>query len=313
MNLEAIKSLFIDLKEVIKRDFKLSYYLLSLIFIASIVFVNYYYNLEKKHIEIYNLPGNWKSVLLYHVLYCFAIYGVIFIRITTKCECSYFKTFKFNLFLNFGVFLIALDAGFPYYQFLTFKYIQTEYYYYLHYIITDIYCIVTTFIPLFIFHYIVDKNTYYYGLQFQKKTFLLYFCILICMAPIVYLAANQTDFLNYYPRFNRAKIALDHPYRTYLLLIFEFFYSLDFISTELIFRGFMVIFLSKYVGQAIILPVAAAYCFIHFGKPYLETLSSLFGGYALGLLAYQTKNIWGGVFVHVGVALLMELFAFNMR
>jgi hypothetical protein len=52
----------------------------------------------------------------------------------------------------------------------------------------------------------------------------------------------------------------------------------------------------------------ATYCFLHFGKPISESISSVFGGYILGLIALNSRNIWGGVFIHVGVAWLMEFF-----
>ncbi len=35
------------------------------------------------------------------------------------------------------------------------------------------------------------------------------------------------------------------------------------------------------------------YVALHYGKPAGETISSFFGGYILGVLAYQSKNIWG--------------------
>ena len=54
----------------------------------------------------------------------------------------------------------------------------------------------------------------------------------------------------------------------------------------------------------------ATYCFLHFGKPVTETLSSIIGGYILGIIALKNKNIWGGVMVHVGVAWSMELFGY---
>jgi membrane protease YdiL (CAAX protease family) len=47
----------------------------------------------------------------------------------------------------------------------------------------------------------------------------------------------------------------------------------------------------------------------HFGKPLIETLSSFFGGYMLGVFALYSKNIWGGIILHIGTALFMELLA----
>lgn len=300
----------IDLKKIILKDYNFLYYFLTFIFISTLIFLNYYFKIEKEYIEQYNLPQNWNRVFLYHLLYISSIYGVIFIRKLSGLDCYKFFTLKFLFYINFGVFLIALDAGFPYYFSLTYLFLNTPYYYYMHYIITDSYCIVTTCIPLLLFYFFIQKDSNYFGLGFQKSTFTTYFYVLLVMAPIIYVASLQPDILSYYPRFNKAQIAQNHPLWAYLVAVFEFFYSFDFISTELIFRGFMVIFLSKYASESIILPVAAAYCCIHFGKPCLETISSFVGGYALGLLSYHSQNIWGGVFVHVGIALLMEFFTF---
>ena len=63
----------------------------------------------------------------------------------------------------------------------------------------------------------------------------------------------------------------------------------------------------KYCGRQCILPMAAFYMLIHFGKPLGETVSSFFGGTLLGILALETRSIYGGIMVHLGIAWLMEL------
>ena len=55
--------------------------------------------------------------------------------------------------------------------------------------------------------------------------------------------------------------------------------------------------------------MVVCYASLHFGKPLGETIGSIFGGYILGVLALQTRSIWGGIIVHVGVAWLMDLAA----
>jgi len=92
-------------------------------------------------------------------------------------------------------------------------------------------------------------------------------------------------------------------------VIFEMVYVSNFLTTELLFRGFLVIGMVKYLGKDAILPMVACYAVLHFGKPLGETISSVFGGYILGVIAFYSKNIWGGVFIHGGIALLMELFS----
>ncbi len=64
------------------------------------------------------------------------------------------------------------------------------------------------------------------------------------------------------------------------------------------------------MGKNVILPMAATYAVLHFGKPIGETISSIFGGYILGVIALYSRNIWGGVFIHGGTAFFMEAFAF---
>jgi hypothetical protein len=91
------------------------------------------------------------------------------------------------------------------------------------------------------------------------------------------------------------------------LLGYELSYGLDFVSIELFFRGFLVIALARYAGQYAILPMAAFYCTIHFGKPLGECISSFFGGLALGVIAWRTRSILGGLIVHLGLAWLMEV------
>jgi hypothetical protein len=53
--------------------------------------------------------------------------------------------------------------------------------------------------------------------------------------------------------------------------------------------------------------MAVFYCAIHFGKPMAECISSFFGGIILGVITYNTRTIWGGVIVHLGIAWLMEI------
>ena len=64
------------------------------------------------------------------------------------------------------------------------------------------------------------------------------------------------------------------------------------------------------LGKDIILPASALYCVYHFGKPMGEAISSFFGGTVVGIFAYRTKSIYGGILIHMGIAFLMELAAF---
>ena len=89
-------------------------------------------------------------------------------------------------------------------------------------------------------------------------------------------------------------------------LAYELSYGVDFLSIEIFFRGFIVLALAHFVGRDAILPMAAFYCVIHFGKPIPECISSYFGGLILGVLTFETQTIIGGLMVHLGIAWMME-------
>lgn len=142
------------------------------------------------------------------------------------------------------------------------------------------------------------------GKNFRLKPYL----ILLAMAlPLVAAASLQPDFLSMYPKVNQFRYVIDttrHP--VFYKILFELAYGMDFISVELFFRGFLVLALVRIAGKDAILPMAAFYCAIHFGKPLAECISSYFGGILMGIMVYYTRTIGGVIIVHLGLAWLME-------
>jgi hypothetical protein len=146
------------------------------------------------------------------------------------------------------------------------------------------------------------------GLTRKDFNVLPYFGLLLLLVPLIALASTQHDFLLVYPKVKN--LAFINGYATPVWpwkLLYEISYGLDFLGIELFFRGLLVVVLINYVGQDAILPMAAFYCTIHFGKPLGECISSFFGGLILGVLAARTRTILGGLIVHLGLAWLMEL------
>ncbi|HSZ85538.1 MAG TPA: CPBP family intramembrane glutamic endopeptidase [Puia sp.] len=164
----------------------------------------------------------------------------------------------------------------------------------------------------FVWRYDHDKESFF-GLitkNFQPKPYLI---ILAFLIPLVAIASTQHDFLQAYPKVKNIFFVNNYIHQRWLWkLIYEFSYSLDFVSIELFFRGFLVIGFIRFVGADAILPMAAFYCTIHFGKPLGECISSFFGGMILGVIAYRTRSIFGGLVVHLGIALVMEFFGYAM-
>ncbi|MGN6416353.1 MAG: CPBP family intramembrane glutamic endopeptidase [Pseudobacter sp.] len=134
-----------------------------------------------------------------------------------------------------------------------------------------------------------------------------YFILLLMMVPLIVFASTQADFLRTYPKVHRIDFIEPFVQQTWTYkLIYEISYGIDFLTIETFFRGFLILAFARYAGKHAILPMAAFYCAIHFGKPLLECITSYFGGMILGVVVYQTKSIWGGLIVHLGIAWLME-------
>jgi hypothetical protein len=170
-------------------------------------------------------------------------------------------------------------------------------------------------VPVIVYWFINDrKQQAFYGLSAKKFDVKPYLIILAIMMPLVILAATQADFLKQYPKVNSVlRLAKIEENRFGYGALFELSYGLDFIATEIFFRGFLVLAFAQRIGRGIILPMAVFYVAIHFGKPLGECISSFFGGALLGIFAYETRSIWGGVIVHLGIAWMMELIGGLMR
>src|SRR5688572_14499002 len=151
------------------------------------------------------------------------------------------------------------------------------------------------------------KNQGSYGLSSNKFNLSPYILMLVLMLPLIAAASTQPDFLGSYPKMKTIlPLPPDADPGWFYKLLFQLSYGRDFFSVEIFFRGFLVIGLMRWAGKDAILPMACFYCTIHFGKPLGECISSYFGGILLGIISYNTKSIYGGLIVHLGIAWAME-------
>jgi hypothetical protein len=175
-------------------------------------------------------------------------------------------------------------------------------------------CLLYMILPIvywFLWHQKTNPEWHFYG--FTTKNFYIkpYLIMLAMMMPLLYWASLRPDFLSMYPRYKAGMAEYYWQIPTYFTIAtYELSYSLQFVCLELFFRGFIVLSLSKYLGSSSVWVMVAVYVFIHFGKPLPETVGSFFGGYILGVIAYYSKTVFGGIWIHIGVALGMELFAY---
>jgi hypothetical protein len=152
----------------------------------------------------------------------------------------------------------------------------------------------------------------FFGLHWPRVAdFRPYASLLLPMVPLLTWASFQPDFLESYPSYERNTVAATWGIPAVVPpVVYELAYGWDFIATELVFRGLLVVGVASVAGRRALLPMVVTYAFLHFGKPLGETIGSVFGGYILGVLALRTQSIWGGIAIHLGVAWLMEVAAF---
>ena len=77
---------------------------------------------------------------------------------------------------------------------------------------------------------------------------------------------------------------------------------LDLIGWEFFFRGFILFaFVRKFGAEALWLQ-AVPFALVHIGKPEIETLSTIFGGFAFGWVAYRTRSFVYPFLIHWFIA-----------
>jgi membrane protease YdiL (CAAX protease family) len=144
---------------------------------------------------------------------------------------------------------------------------------------------------------------YFLGVRGIGKHIWIYLALYALVAPAVVVASGTRSFALTYPFYKLAnRSAFD-------FWAWEVMYALQFLALEFFFRGFMLKALRARFGYGAIFVMTVPYCMIHFGKPISETLAAIVAGTVLGTLAMRTRSIWGGVFLHVAVALTMDLLA----
>ena len=145
------------------------------------------------------------------------------------------------------------------------------------------------FIPLIIILLVFRDDPRSYGFTFGDwKTGLILTAIgIAALSVILWFAAHNPAMKSYYsPQVSGL------PWNTLI----------DLFGWEFFFRGFILFtFVRKFGAEAIWLQ-AVPFALAHIGKPELETLSTIFGGFAFGWVAYRTRSFVYPFLIHWFVA-----------
>ena len=150
----------------------------------------------------------------------------------------------------------------------------------------------------------------YSGLNIRYVEFKPFILALLILIPVILTVSFLPDFIDYYPKYRTSLAVVSSGLPEFLFVIpYEISYGINLFSIEIIYRGLFLFVMIAYLGKGSLYPMVGVYCLIHLGKPVLECISSIAGGYILGVIALYSKSILGGTFVHVGMAWFLELFA----
>lgn len=317
-----------DIRAYLRADFKPGLYIATALWAGLLITINYAFKIENSLID--QQPYSpWRPVW-YFGLYATAYYGAFWLWSLFHHRHHIWRNNWFWLHTLVALVVYAYYAGFSAYTGWAQRHFP-DYglFVYVFKVLSNVHSLVTIVLPLGVYYLFVDKPANgFYGLKPKRRGLLIYLSLLALMVPVITYASFQPDFLQAYPTYRNtgAHNALNVP-EWVTALGYELAYGWDFVPTELLFRGFLVIGLSRIMERNVpdnvpraalllpgpVLPMIVWYATIHFGRPLGETISSLFGGYILGVLALSTRSIWGGLFIHIGIAWLMEAAAFLQK
>lgn len=152
-------------------------------------------------------------------------------------------------------------------------------------------------IPFLIVLFLFRENPREYGFSFGDwKLGLTYTLIGVAlMAPIIYFLGHTDESMKtYYERF-----VVGLPWTTLI----------DLIGWEFFFRGLILFTYARKLGSEALWLQAVPFALAHIGKPEVETLSTIFGGFAFGWVAWRTKSFFYPFLIHWFIATFIILVA----
>jgi hypothetical protein len=308
-----VKKIWHYLKNHLQQDFQPVHYIIIFIFLGTCIFLNYHFNFYS---TVLSVQTGFTKFFCYFLFYTFAYSFATGTLIFTRKKKDILLNKELWTRSLFIICMLAFDHSLPFLRpWIYGGSFPDEIQLWSLKVLNNLSSLFTIIIPILIFYYIKEREQkHVYGLQskgFDKKPYLI---LLAFMLPLIISASFTKGFQIQYPMYKTSDAHLYFNIPEWVTTIgYELAYGFDFVSVEFLFRGFMVIGMMHVLGRSAVLSMAVAYCFLHFGKPAGEAISSIFGGYILGVIAYETKSVWGGILIHIGIAWSMEFAAYMQK
>jgi uncharacterized protein len=153
-------------------------------------------------------------------------------------------------------------------------------------------------VPLLFILFVFRENPREYGFQLGdwKAGLALTLGALVVMFPLLWLLLGRdASMRNYYQPLLKSPLPL--------------YTFLDLFGWEFLFRGWILFGYARKFGPEALWLQAVPFAIAHFGKPEIETLSTLFGGFAFGWVAWRTKSFLYPFLIHWAILTFVVLVA----
>ncbi len=301
-----MKELYHALADFVKKDFDWFVYGTTMLVLSVCMYINYSKSID---VSPFNLAGGFIPRLSYYSILYGGSYFLTAFLCTKGSSINFLKDWKFWALGGCFVFIAMIpilhilrliDVRAHGWNLAEMVFVS-KCHFFIHQMVM---ALGGLGIVKLLFHKWADLD---FGFRGDWKTLKPYFLVLAMVAPLIIGASFFPDFQNAYPQYKpwRFKEVFDLSVMQ-RAIIFEPSYATGFVAVEALFRGALAITMVRIMGTRALLPMASFYCVFHFGKPAGEAVGAFFGGYALGVLAIHSRSIFGGLIVHLGVAMLME-------
>ena len=152
-------------------------------------------------------------------------------------------------------------------------------------------------IPLLFVLIIFRENPREYGFSLGdwKAGLVITLGGILLMAPVIwFLGKSDSSMADYYK-----SLTSGLPWTTFL----------DLIGWEFFFRGWILFGYARKFGAEALWLQAVPFALAHIGKPEIETLSTIFGGFAFGWIAWRTRSFLYPFLIHWFISTFIILVA----
>jgi membrane protease YdiL (CAAX protease family) len=145
-------------------------------------------------------------------------------------------------------------------------------------------------LPMAIILFVFKENPREYGFQLGdwRMGLLLTAGSIALIAPVLYfLARSDSSMKSYYD---------------WQLKLLPWDMMVELFAWEFLFRGWLLFGYARKFGAEAIWLQAVPFALAHIGKPEVETLSTIFGGFVFGWIAYRTRSFLYPFIIHFFVS-----------